>query len=92
MRGRPSGRPSFCMMFALRILLGGVFTTIGVIGVVVPILPGWVFFGLAFLVLFPNSRLAVKILDKVEPRAPRVIALLRKIGVGRHGLRDTIRF
>jgi hypothetical protein len=92
MEGRPAGRPSSCiMMLALRILLGGLFTTLGVIGAIVPILPGWLFFGLAFLVLFPNSRLAVKVLDKVEPRAPRIVAMLRRMGIGRHGLRDTIR-
>ena len=76
------------MMFVLRIALGIVFTILGVIGSLLPIMQGWIFFLLAFLVFFPNSKGAEKIIAKVEPRAPRLIGWLRKIGIGR---RDTIR-
>jgi len=79
------------MMLILRILLGIVFAILGVIGSVLPIMQGWIFFLLAFLVLFPKSRLAVKALDKVERRAPRIVAWLRRRGIGTHSLRDTIR-
>jgi len=79
------------MMLILRILLGIVFAILGVIGSVLPIMQGWIFFLLAFLVLFPKSRLAVKALDKVERRAPRIVAWLRRMGIGTHSLRDTIR-
>jgi uncharacterized membrane protein YbaN (DUF454 family) len=66
------------MMLILRILLGIVFTILGVIGSVLPIMQGWIFFLLALLVFFPKSKLAMKTLDKVEPRAPRLAAWLRK--------------
>ena len=66
------------MMLILRILLGIVFTILGVIGSVLPIMQGWIFFLLALLVLFPKSKLAMKTLDKVEPRAPRLAAWLRR--------------
>jgi len=79
------------MMLLLRILLGIAFTILGVIGSVLPIMQGWIFFLLAFLVLFPQSPLAVKALDKVELRAPRIVAWLRRIGIGRRSARDTIR-
>jgi uncharacterized protein len=67
-------------MLLIRILLGILFTILGVIGVFLPIMQGWVFFLLAFLVLFPQHRLAIKALEKAEPKAPRVVAWLRRIG------------
>ena len=68
------------MLFFLRITLGIIFAILGVIGSVLPIMQGWVFFLLAFLVLFPQHRWALKALDKVEPKAPRIVAWLRRIG------------
>lgn len=67
-------------MLLIRILLGILFTILGVVGVFLPVMQGWVFFLLAFLVLFPQHRLAIKALEKVEPKAPRVVAWLRRIG------------
>ena len=78
-------------MLALRITLGIIFTILGVIGSVLPIMQGWVFFLLAGLVLFPKSKFAIKALEKVEKRAPRIVAWLRKIGVGTDQPQDTIR-
>ena len=71
------------MILVLRIVLGIVFAILGVIGSVLPIMQGWIFFLLAFLVLFPEHNLAIKALDKVEPRAPRMVAWLRRMGIGR---------
>jgi uncharacterized membrane protein YbaN (DUF454 family) len=79
------------MILALRIVLGIVFTALGIVGSVLPIMQGWIFFLLAFLVLFPESPWAIRILDKVEPKMPRLVAWLRRMGIGRHRATDTIR-
>jgi uncharacterized membrane protein YbaN (DUF454 family) len=82
------------MLLALRIALGIVFTILGVIGSLLPIMQGWIFFLLAALVLFPKSRFAVKACDKIEPRMPRLVAWLRRRGIGipaQSRDRDTIR-
>jgi uncharacterized membrane protein YbaN (DUF454 family) len=78
------------MILVIRLTLGIVFTGLGIVGSVLPIMQGWIFFLLAFLVLFPNSPWAVKILDKVQPRMPRLVAWLRRLGIGRHRATDTI--
>jgi len=70
------------MILALRLTLGIVFAILGVIGSLLPIMQGWIFFLLAALVLFPKSRFAVKALAKVEPRMPRLVARLRRWGIG----------
>ncbi len=69
-------------MLLLRLTLGIVFLILGVVGSLLPILQGWVFFLLAFLVLFPRTALAEKILHKGERRLPRVVAFLRRLGIG----------
>ena len=45
------------MILILRIALGIVFTILGVIGSLLPIMQGWIFFLLAALVLFPQQQL-----------------------------------
>lgn len=70
------------MSLALRLFLAVVFVILGIIGGLVPILQGWVFMLLAALVLFPQSRFAVRALDKVEPKMPRLVAWLHRIGIG----------
>ena len=72
------------MIFALRITLGIIFLILGVIGGFVPIMQGWIFILLGILVLFPESKFAVKALDKVEPKMPRMVAFLRRRGIGIH--------
>jgi uncharacterized membrane protein YbaN (DUF454 family) len=80
------------MLVFLRISLGIFFAALGVIGSLLPIMQGWIFFLLAVLVLFPQSKFAIKALDKVEPRMPRMVARLRRIGIGVHrDERDTMR-
>jgi uncharacterized membrane protein YbaN (DUF454 family) len=71
------------MLLLLRFALASVFITLGVVGSLLPILQGWIFFLLAALVMFPNSSFAAKIVAKAEPRAPRLVAWLRKMGIGR---------
>ena len=84
------------MLFILRITLGIVFFILGIIGSLLPIMQGWIFFLLAALVLFPRSRFAVKACNKIEPKMPRLVARLRRWGIGIPGAdcdrdRDTIR-
>ncbi len=70
------------MILFLRITLGIVFAILGVIGSLLPIMQGWIFFLLAGLVLFPQSRFAIRSLDKIESRMPRMVARLRRWGIG----------
>ena len=70
------------VLFLLRITLGILFAILGVIGSILPIMQGWIFFLLAALVLFPHSRFAIKACDKLEPKMPRFVAWLRRRGIG----------
>jgi uncharacterized membrane protein YbaN (DUF454 family) len=72
------------MIFILRIALGIIFTLLGIIGSLLPIMQGWIFFLLAALVLFPRSRFAIKACDKIETKMPRLVARLRRMGIGVH--------
>ena len=78
-------------MLAVRITLGVIFIILGIIGGFVPILQGWVFMLLAALVLFPQSRFAISALDNIELKMPRVVKWLRRLGIGEHDERGTIR-
>ena len=69
-------------MLALRLTLAIIFTLVGLVGVILPVLQGWPFLILAFLMFFPRHRLAEKTLLKIETRAPRVARLIRRLGVG----------
>ncbi len=81
LRGRSITLPA-PMLFTLRIALGIVFVILGIIGSLLPVMQGWLFFLLAALVLFPRSRFAVKACEKIEPRMPRLVAWLRRRGIG----------
>ena len=70
------------MTLALRITLGIIFAILGVVGSLLPIMQGWIFFLLSILVLFPQSRFAIKSLDKIEKKMPRMVARLRRWGIG----------
>ena len=82
-RGKASARLSPRMLF-IRISLGLVFAVLGVIGSILPIMQGWVFFLLSALILFPQSRFAIKAVDRIEAKAPRLVRWLRRMGVGIH--------
>jgi heme A synthase len=81
---REGGKLPPSVVFLIRITLGIVFLILGVIGGLLPVLQGWVFILLAVLVLFPQSRFAVKACDKIEPKMPRMVAWLRRRGIGTH--------
>ena len=70
------------MILALRITLGIVCFILGIIGSLLPVMQGWIFFLLSALVLFPRSRFAVKACQKIEPKMPRMVARLRRWGIG----------
>lgn len=70
------------MLFALRIVLGIIFIILGIIGSLLPVMQGWLFFLLAALVLFPRSKFAVKACQKIEPKMPRLVAWLKRRGIG----------
>lgn len=69
-------------MVVLRLSLGIIFFLLGIIGSLLPILQGWVFFLIAFLLFFPQNRWTRKLLHKAEPKAPRTVAFLRRLGIG----------
>ena len=80
---RESAAPTMpAHMFAVRIILGIFLLILAVIGGLVPIMQGWVFFLLAILVLFPKAKFTEKVLLKAEPKVPRVVAFLRRMGIG----------
>lgn len=81
-RGRASAKLPAPMILFLRITLGIVFAILGVIGSLLPVMQGWIFFLLAALVLFPQSKFAVKSCNKIERRMPRLVARLRRWGIG----------
>jgi hypothetical protein len=43
---------------------------------------GWIFFLLAVFVLFPRSRFTVRIVERIETKAPRIVRWLRRMGIG----------
>ena len=82
---RESAHPTMpAHMLAVRIVLGIFLLILAVIGGLVPILQGWIFFLLAILVLFPKAKFTEKILLKAQTKVPRVVAFLRRMGIG-HG-------
>ena len=69
-------------MLFFRLGLGIVFFILGIVGSLLPVLQGWLFFLIAFLLFFPQNRYAIRILQKAEPKLPRTVALLKRLGIG----------
>jgi uncharacterized membrane protein YbaN (DUF454 family) len=61
----------------LRFTLAFISVLVGIAGLLLPILPGWLFFGIAALLLFPEAPLAQRVLEKIEIRFPSMKRLLR---------------
>lgn len=70
------------MSHVVRITLGVAFVILGIIGSLLPVLQGWLFFLIAALLLFPEHPKAEQFLSKIEPKLPRVARILRRAGVG----------
>jgi len=62
---------------AIRLTLAVISVVIGIAGLLLPILPGWLFFGIAALLLFPEAPLAQRVLEKIENRFPSTKRFLR---------------
>lgn len=82
-RGGSATLPAPLRLF-LRITLGIIFIILGIIGGLLPVLQGWIFILLALLILFPESKFAIKAVDKIERRMPRVVRWLHRMGIGVH--------
>ncbi len=65
-----------------RFAMGMLCVGLGIIGSLLPILQGWIFFLLALILFFPDDPRVEKVLQKAGPRFPRLVKTLRKIGVG----------
>jgi uncharacterized membrane protein YbaN (DUF454 family) len=61
----------------IRLTLAAISIVTGFVGLLLPILPGWLFFGVAALLLFPKAPLARRTLRKIEERFPSSKRLLR---------------
>ena len=76
-------------MLLIRLTIGVALTTIGIAGLVLPILPGWIFFPVAAALFFPQSRFTRRVLEVAHAKTPALAAFLRRLGVGEP--RDTMR-
>lgn len=65
-----------------RIFIGGVFVILGIIGALLPILPGWLCFLIAFVLLFPEHPRVVKLIAKAEKKHPKWVKWLHAFGIG----------
>ena len=61
----------------VRLTLAAMSLAVGVAGLVLPILPGWLFFAIAAMLLFPNTPFAQRVLRKIEDRFPSSKRMLR---------------
>ena len=70
-------------ILVIRLVLGVCFLILGVVGVFLPVLQGWLFFLLAAMMFFPRHRHVEKVLAKADRKFPRMVRLLRRIGIGK---------
>lgn len=75
-------RPKRRLGRTIRLVLGIIFFLLGIVGSLLPILQGWIFFLLCIAVLFPDHPRVVRIVDKAEGKFPRLARFLRKMGIG----------
>lgn len=66
----------------VRIILGILFFILGVVGSLLPVLQGWIFFLLCIAVLFPDHPRVVRTVRKTEQKFPRIARALKKMGIG----------
>ncbi|HMC21694.1 MAG TPA: hypothetical protein VKL19_07595 [Thermoanaerobaculia bacterium] len=64
-------------MILLRWMLAAISILVGIVGLLLPILPGWLFFGIAALLLFPESALTRRIVARIKQRFPSTRNLFR---------------
>lgn len=66
----------------IRIGLGVLFLILAAIGALLPVMQGWIFLLLALAMFFPSHPRVERTVRKLEPRWPRLVRLLRRLGVG----------
>jgi uncharacterized membrane protein YbaN (DUF454 family) len=76
-------------MLLIRLTAGLGFALMGVVGLVLPILPGWIFFPVAAVLFFPRSRFTDRTMRFMDAKTPALATMLRRVGVGEP--RDTMR-
>ena len=62
--------------------MGVVFVALGIVGSLLPVMQGWIFFLLALVMFFPDDPRVEKVLRRIQSRFPRFVRFLRRIGVG----------
>ncbi len=66
-------------LWLARIALGILFLVLGALGLLLPIMPGWLFIALGILVLSPDVPLFQRMVHWLEDRFPRVREPLEKM-------------
>jgi uncharacterized membrane protein YbaN (DUF454 family) len=56
----------------VRFTIVAICLLLGIAGLILPILPGWIFFALAAVILFPEAAFARKLMDKISARSPAI--------------------
>lgn len=69
----------------VRIGLAVFFLILGIIGGFVPVLQGWIFILISLALFFPSHPRVETAVKKLEPKWPRFVAVLRRLGVGNSG-------
>ncbi len=67
------------MIFFFRIVAAIFSIVIGFAGLILPVLPGWLFFGVAVLLLFPEAKFTRRIAAWLEQRFPWTRRVLRAL-------------
>lgn len=67
-----------------RISLGILAFLLGIVGAILPVMQGWIFFLISAALFFPRHRYVHTLLEKGEAKVPRFVAWLRRLGVGHH--------
>ena len=66
----------------MRYSIATLLILLGIIGSLLPVLQGWIFFLLALAVIFPDHPKVAHLMEKGETKLPRVVHFLRKLGIG----------
>jgi uncharacterized membrane protein YbaN (DUF454 family) len=61
----------------LRVLLSIICVMIGIVGLILPVLPGWLFFGFALILIFPDAPMTQRSVARIEARFPSTRRFLR---------------
>jgi uncharacterized membrane protein YbaN (DUF454 family) len=67
---------------AIRITLGILSFILGIIGAILPVMQGWIFFLISAALFFPRHHFVSRLMKKGEEKVPRFVGWLRRLGVG----------